>query len=220
MAKILISVEGDTEQLFVTNILAPHLARFNVFIVPSIVETKRVQGGTNFKGGVTSYAKVRRHVMRLLSDSSANLVTTLYDFYGLPSDFPENAMPLQGSYQSRVRHLTQAFQNDVQHPRFTPFFAVHEFEALLFADTQAIAQAFPDEDESLIGALNQIVATVETPEAINLDMPPAKRLSALIKGYNKPFFGYYIASEIGLDRIREHCPHFDAWVKHLENLGQ
>lgn len=37
-------------------------------------------------------------------------------------------------------------------------------------------------------------------------------------GYQKPFHGPLIAMDIGLEPMRERCPHFDAWLKRLEGL--
>ncbi len=88
MSKVLILVEGQTEEAFVTQLLAPHLASRNVYPVPKLVITKRVKGGPDFKGGVFSYIKVKNDIKLLLKDTSASVVTTLLDFYGLPSDFP------------------------------------------------------------------------------------------------------------------------------------
>jgi hypothetical protein len=59
-----------------------------------------------------------------------------------------------------------------------------------------------------------------TPEEIN-DSPitaPSKRVESLVPGYEKPLLGVLAVLEIGLARIREECPHFDGWLKHLESL--
>ena len=49
---------------------------------------KTVKRGPNFKGGITSFGQVERDLRRLLGDTSAALVTTMFDLYGLPDDFP------------------------------------------------------------------------------------------------------------------------------------
>ena len=88
MAKVLILVEGQTEETFVKQTLGPYLSSLGVFVVPTIIATKRIKSGPSFKGGMPSYPKVRREILRLLGDSSAALVTTMIDFYGLRTSFP------------------------------------------------------------------------------------------------------------------------------------
>jgi hypothetical protein len=36
--------------------------------------------------------------------------------------------------------------------------------------------------------------------------------------YEKPLLGALAALEIGLEKIRAECPHFDGWVRRLESL--
>ena len=36
--------------------------------------------------------------------------------------------------------------------------------------------------------------------------------------YDKVLFGTLAMLEIGLDRIRAECPHFDGWMRQLESL--
>lgn len=99
---------------------------------------------------------------------------------------------------------------------------MHEFEALLFSDVRVIDATLQD----LHGApnqlrhLQQIVDDYGHPEAINDDpkTAPSKRLAGLYPGYDKVAFGDLIAEQIGMARMREQCPHFDAWVGRLEEL--
>ena len=79
MKKVLILVEGQTEETFVKQVLAPYLNRFDIFIIPTIIVTKRVKRGADFKGGVPEYPKVRNEILRLLSGSSATIITNLIE---------------------------------------------------------------------------------------------------------------------------------------------
>ncbi|HYK03677.1 MAG TPA: DUF4276 family protein [Thermoanaerobaculia bacterium] len=72
--RVLILVEGQTEERFVKDVLAPAFVERQVFLSPTILVTKRVKDGPNFKGGVTNYAKFRADVRRLLQSSSGALV--------------------------------------------------------------------------------------------------------------------------------------------------
>jgi hypothetical protein len=102
--------------------------------------------------------------------------------------------------------------------RFIPFVVMHEFEGLLFSDCAAFAAGIARDD--LAGEFQSIRTGFDTPEEIN-DSPltaPSKRVERLVAGYTKPLMGTLAALEIGLGRIRAHCPLFDTWVTRLEQL--
>ena len=88
MKRVLILVEGQTEETFVRDLLNPSLAPHDLYLIPTLVKTKRVKSGPDFKGGVTQYSHVRKDLVRLLQDTNATAGTTMLDFYGLPSGFP------------------------------------------------------------------------------------------------------------------------------------
>ena len=56
MKRVLILVEGQTEETFVRDLLEPHLSRRGVFPVPILAKTKRTTSGQTFKGGIPSTA--------------------------------------------------------------------------------------------------------------------------------------------------------------------
>jgi len=95
MRRILALVEGQTEEIFVRDVLDPHMARFDACVIPVLLKTKRVKSGGHFRGGVTSTAQVLGDIRRLLGDSNAACVTTILDYYGLPSDFPGTSVDAQ-----------------------------------------------------------------------------------------------------------------------------
>lgn len=84
MKRVLVLVEGQTEETFVKRVLGEHLSRFGVYAAPTIAATKRVKSGKKFKGGVVSYARARRDLLRLLGDSGAAAVTTMIDYSSAP----------------------------------------------------------------------------------------------------------------------------------------
>lgn len=134
MKRVLILVEGQTEETFVRDVLAPHFITRNVALTPKILVTRRVKSGGHFKGGVVNYAQVKRELHLLLADTGAERITTMLDYYGLPEDFPGLAGRPSGTCYQRVEHVERAFQADIAHPRFLPYLALHEFEALLFTE--------------------------------------------------------------------------------------
>lgn len=77
--RVLLLVEGQTEERFVKAVLAPALAHLALQLDPKILTTKLIKRGASFKGGVTSFAKFERDVQRLLAGSGGCLVTTIID---------------------------------------------------------------------------------------------------------------------------------------------
>lgn len=218
MKRILILCEGQTEETFVQRILVPHLRQFDKIIIPKGLVTKKVKSGREFQGGITSYARIRRDVLNLLRDTNAVCVTTMLDYYGLPKDFPGKPT-LQGhTPYERVTYLEDAFRRDINHPRFLPFLMLHEFEALLFVQPDTILDVLTLPSSPNPWA-NEI-AGYNSPEEINegVQTHPSARIQRHVHGYRKPLHGPLIVERIGLHSIRSRCPHFDAWLKTLEDL--
>ena len=219
MKKVLILVEGQSEETFVKRVLSPHLLTLEVLVVPIIISTKRVKSGPSFKGGIPSYAKVRKEIKRLLGDSSAALVTTMVDFYGLPVSFPGRGVVQGSTPVERVTFVERAIDLDINDNRFLAYCSLHEFEALLFSSPERIAEVFalPNIGQKL----NSIKAGFNSPEEIddNPSTSPSARLQSLYPQYSKPFFGTLIASKIGLDTMRAECRHFNEWLTRLERVS-
>jgi len=221
VSKVLIHVEGQTEERFVNDILAPHLEPRGVCAIPTIVTTKVVKSGPNFKGGLSQgcYERVKRELRLLLKDSSAVAVTTMFDYYGLPEDFPGRDHPQGEDCFERVRYVEEQLRVDIGHERFIPYCQLHEFEALLFSEPAKIAGAFPDGPD-YTSNLTQISDSFENPEEIDDDPQtcPSARLDRLYSRYRKPFHGSLIARRIGIAAMREKCSHFRQWLEMLEAL--
>ena len=218
-----IVVEGQTEEAFVNQILAPHLGQYGIFVTACRIETGR-KGGRIFRGGMSSYEKARRDLQRWLRMSSFSWVSTMFDLYALPHDFPgyedarRKANPLE-----RVELLEQSFENDIGETHFYPYLQLFEFEALLFSDVTKILDYYVDEPQSCIMQLQAMRAAALSPEHIN-DGPetaPSKRIIRFLPSYakDKAIAGPFIAEAIGLDVLRTECIHFDKWVTSLEQLG-
>jgi hypothetical protein len=221
MSKVLILVEGQTEEQFVKKVLSPHLAALSVFPVAVIIPTKEPQGSAPaIKGGRVSWSKIKKTLLGLINDSSAALVTTMFDYYQRPEDWPGNSSLPTGSCHDKVRHLKDATSKEITHQKFYPYFSLHEFEALLFAAPDIIAKNFPELD--LCAALTAIKVQFNSPEEINDDpaTAPSKRIQSLCSGYRKRSDGSIIAEAIGLEKIRAECSHFNEWLTKLESLSQ
>ena len=220
MRRVLILVEGQTEERFVKSILQPHLSAVGVHAEPKIVTTKRVKSGPDFKGGVTSFGKVEHDIRLLLGDTNAALVTTMLDYYGLPSDFPGQRQLQGNNSHEKAKQLEAALESHFQAShRFAAYLMIHEFEGLLFAAPTALADVM---NEPSAGAhLQSIRDSFPTPEHINDDpaTKPSARVLGRFPGYQKVLHGPNALGRVGLATVRHECLHFNEWVTKLETLG-
>lgn len=184
------------------------------------------------RGGIRSWLSTRKDIINHLREDPDCIATTMVDYYGLPQTAP-------GEWPGRVRSsgmrtiegkaqcVQEAVRQDVaaemgsrfDSDRFVPFVVMHEFEGLLFSDCAAFSRGIRRSDLEV--GLRNIRGAFATPEEIN-DSPitaPSKRVEALIPEYQKPLLGVLAVLEIGLDRIRGECPHFNGWLAELESLS-
>jgi hypothetical protein len=215
MSRVYVLVEGQTEEAFLNEVLVPHYAVTGLYLYPIIVSTS-----PGYRGGVVSYARIRPQIDRLCRQNHTAHVTTLFDLYALPNDFPgksETQYPISGSGQLKATFLQTKLAEDIGHTNFIPNLLVHEFEALLFTNINAF-QIWTDSD-SVLESLRQVRLTT-SPEDINDSQhtAPSKRILNAMPGFQKTFHGPLIANDIGLDEIRGACPHFNSWLSTLEAL--
>ncbi len=217
----LILVEGQTEERFVKDTLAPHLHSFGLHLTATILTTKVVKNGPNFKGGVTSFDKFAGDLRRLLGGAGPNtLVTTMLDYYRLPNDFPGMSdRPGPDDAYSRISHVEQAIADHFQDGRLLPFLALHEFEAWVFSCPTTLPLVMADEATQT--AFAAVCGQYRTPEQIN-ERPghnPAARITAIYPAYRKTLHGPTATNRIGLSKIRTQCPHFHNWLHKLEEYA-
>ena len=152
----------------------------NIFLTPILI-----RAGRKGKGGVSSYEKIRKQIYRKCHQDKKSFVSTMFDYYGLPNDFPgKNNLPNTDDPIKKVIYLESAFKKDISLLNLIPNFLVFEFEALLFTKTEAFGQWF---ETSVIEKLAQVRDTFSTPEHIN-DNPktaPSKRIIELCPRYKK-----------------------------------
>lgn len=215
MKRVYLLVEGQTEEAFANELLVPHYARGELYLTPIIVSTR-----PGYRGGIVRYAKIKPQIERLCRQDTSAHVSTLFDLYALPDDFPgksDPAYPVMASGQQKADFLEERLAKDIGARNFIPNLLVHEFEALLFAGIDAFEQWI--DRGALLESLRAAIAK-NAPEDIN-DHPqtaPSKRILAAMPYYQKTFHGPLIACAIGLDALRVQCPHFDGWLKKLEKL--
>lgn len=220
MIRVHVICEGQTEEMFVNELLVPAFLTRDIHLIPSLI------GKPGHKGGNFKFERLYTDVKNRLLGDKNSYCTTLFDFYGLPASFPGKDaihadMPMHLKAETVQVAMAAKLESLLGHEalrRFVPFVQMHEFEALLFSDPVAFAKGI-DKCE-LEAQLIKIVNQFETPEHINdsPDTAPSKRIEVLIPGYEKPLLGTLASLEVGLNAMRSRCPLFNSWLEKLEAL--
>lgn len=229
MSRLLIHVEGETEETFVNEVLATHLYRHGYGAVGArLIGNSRLR---HHRGGIRPWSSVRADIARHLREDATAIATTMVDYYGLPFT-GEKAWPGRDRaaglpFSQKASTVEQALQSDLSavmgtsfnSNRFIPFVIMHEFEGLLFSDCSAFSRGIHRPE--LQTDFQTIRNAFNTPEEINdsQSTAPSKRVLNLIPNYEKPILGTLAVLEIGLDTIRNECPHFNDWLTRLEGAS-
>ena len=227
MARVYLVVEGQTEQAVIERVLAPLLGEKRVYISAILA------GSPGHKGGVRPFVEVRKDVVRLLRQEKLTYVGTFFDYYGLPvGDWPGKISATRASFENRAHCVEDAMLKDIvtemgadfRPERFIPYVQMHELESLLFAEPDVMACEFDRPD--LAEDFRTIVTQCGGCEKIN-DSPetaPSRRIIRLHPAYRKGrslnAHAPIILGRIGIDRMRQSCPHFGAWLSKLEALEE
>lgn len=227
MARLLIHVEGETEETFVNEVLAPHLYNYGYSNVSA-----RLLGNARMRakrGGIKDWSSVRDEIVNHLKADNRCFSTIMVDYYALPQkdelNWPMREESNTLAFENKPIVIQNAIHADVCNQmgagfkvsRFIPYIMMHEFEGLLFSDPDKLASGIGQ--SSLSKSFATIKDSFPTPEHIN-DSPltaPSKRIKNLYPSYNKPLMGTLAVLEIGLNAIREECPFFNTWVSQLES---
>lgn len=215
---LVIMVEGKTELTFVKDLLFPYLFQKNIFTQPIII------GKPGHKGGNVSFERCFSDISIQIKQRSDTYVSTFIDYYGL-RDWPGLSSAKQKVMPEQIAETLNVATADVvaeqlgdydTRRRFVPFVAIHEFESLLFSSPVELAKAIGVNETEV----NSIIEECGEPEKINnsFDTAPSKRLEKLCSGYKKTVTGITAAKAIGIDKMRQQCPVFNAWVEKLEKL--
>ena len=218
--------EGQTEQTFADIVLKPHLANLGLYLHPPVLIAHAKKKGRVHRGGGRKYVPMKNDIQERLAQEKGGDVffTTMIDLYAISAEFPGlvAAEKLRHIPYKRVEALEQAFAEDIGDDRFIPYIQLHEYEAYLFSDVSGF-KYFYDHHERQIADLKAIADGYASPELIDDGQysAPSKRIVAKLPDYDgaKPIVGPQVAELIGLDVIRDRCPHFAAWLSRLENLG-
>lgn len=217
MNRVCVLVEGDTEASFVDSILSPEFMSKNILLYPLLFRRQ---------GGSFRYEKCRKVILSELKQGKSAYITTMVDFYGMPTDWPGRTESKSSrNYQDKAKKVEQALSEDIvvqmgeswNPTQFIPYVQMHEFEALLFSDTSILAA----NDLKISKQLDNILQSFSCPEEINDNYATcsSRQIKQHMTDYNKKVDGILAAQKIGLSTMRRECPHFNEWITRLENLG-
>jgi hypothetical protein len=223
--KVRIITEGQTESNFVNKILSPYFIERNITLIPCTLITKNdKKAGRQYKGGISRYSMAKNNIQKCLAyrkTSTEIYVSTIFDFYRLPNDFPgfDDSQKIKDPY-SKIAFLEKSLRDDIDEngTAFLPYLSLHEFEALLFSDIDVVKKHFFEID---ITPLINTKLKYPNPELINNgeQTSPSKRILQCVPEFAKPIDGIAIAQKIGLDVLRRKCKHFNEWITRLEELN-
>lgn len=182
--------------------------------------------------GPRTFQQTCREICLLLKDPRQPVVTTFFDFYGLPSNSAKGwefvSIAKANSVELAVQSIEEAFSTEVRtqlggkipSERFLPYFQLHELEALFFAEPEVLAETL--EASGREAEFAKIVTDCRGCESIN-DSPntaPSKRLEKVaplyVKGGSEAAHAPRLGRKMDLSKIRQACPRFDRWLSRLE----
>lgn len=212
MKRLVFIVEGDTEIILVEKIIVPYLISlgFSNAMHAQTIITNRKQ---HKKGGVQNYEKFKNEIIRTLAQGNV-IVTTLIDFFRLPTDFP-NYSP-DATKIDRIEILDDFDSTD----NLVPYIQLHELEALMFSGRDGFELVI--DDEKKLKLIDDIFNEYTNPEDINSrpEKAPSKRMAAIFN-YDKTSDGALIFEMLGIKLMLDKCPRFNNWIKKIiEKLEQ
>ena len=214
MRRLVFIVEGRSEERFINKLLIPYLsAKEGLQGIPMHAQQLVTNRKRLIRGGNVSFGKFANDVRNIAAFGDV-LVTTLIDFFRLPTDFPGYTTD-----SMKVDMVEQAIRDtlatEVDPAIFLPYIQRHEFETLLFSNIDGFSVM--DMDKKSLAQLESIEREYANPEDINggAETAPSKRLEHIFN-YEKAADSFAILSAIPIDTIRAKCPRFDRWVAQLE----
>ncbi|HAL45655.1 MAG TPA: hypothetical protein DCP47_07055 [Phycisphaerales bacterium] len=217
-AEVYIICEGQTEQTFIRDVLAPEMAHKGIFLRPALI------GKPGHKGGYIHFDRAKSDIEKFLKQRPDTYVSTMFDYFRLEPNWPGNEFNGRPAATEKAEKIETATLAEIEklfpaqnvRSRFIPYIEMYEFEALLFSNASILAE----KAGVRLAHIEQILTDCREPEEINdgSDTAPSKRLIKLCKSYRKVAMGKTISEAIGIQSIRKKCPHFNQWLTKLEQL--
>lgn len=202
MLNLGISVEGQTEAMFCKYVLSRYLKKYNINLSEPV----------NLNGNINIHRV--SNILSLMSNQY-DYVTSLYDLYGF-QDKKHNESHLE--LAKRIKANTMSHLNNI-----IPYVQQYEFETLLYCDVDIICKHLYTNSSDIDQCKQEFLIDIgnKKPEEINDSVysAPSKRIQKIFKKYKKSIYGYIIAQDIGIDKIRSNCPNFSNWINNLINLN-
>ena len=222
MVEVTVFTEGQTEEHFVKQVIAPSVRPLEIYVKPLTLKTSMES-----RGGAISYDRLKFYARNTLRSNSEGVLTTFLDLYGLNTDFPGSAdAQARPDVYKKVAYLEKALHENIvkyvkcRAEQFKPHIQPYEFEGLLFSNTSVLASTEP-EWRVLEANLAKVRKQFTSPEHINdsYDTKPSKRLEDILQPtYKKTRHGPIAAKQIGLQTIERECEHFHSWMDWLRGL--
>jgi hypothetical protein len=220
MIRLNFTVEGFSEERFVTDILRPHLLQLNIYADVRKILTNRKH---RKRGGIVSYVKFKNDIVQWFRECPDVYHTSFLDLYGLKPDFPGFEQTKTLNPYERIAAIERMIMDDLSFWRFIPYIQLHEYETLLFADTFIMEKWLSLYNRIPQNCFTSIRNSVvnNNPELINeyIETAPSKRILSICPNYDKVNDGILILKEIGLEKIRKECIHFNEWLTKIEKIG-
>ncbi|WP_051940797.1 DUF4276 family protein [Stenoxybacter acetivorans] len=205
--------------MFINKLLKPVYQPRGLYLKPLLVETSK-----GHRGGVVNYQKIKTQIIYACNNAKNDYVSTLFDLYRLPENFPGKSAAeyarLRGGHEKAV-YLERCLSEDIGSRKLIANLMVHEFEALLFVQPEC----FRDEHLVTPKVIKQLLAEKanNAPEEINdgAETAPSKRIIKAFPPYKRGKLGYssLIAPKIGLEAMRQTCPHFNGRLARFDELA-
>ena len=109
MIRCYVICEGQTERIFIRDVIAPILSYQQIDLRALLISTSKGN-----KGGALSYERVKHFILNLIKQENNTFVTTFFDLYALDNGFPNfSESQKQVNVYNKVTQLEQAFKEDI-----------------------------------------------------------------------------------------------------------
>jgi len=202
--KFVLFVEGHTEKA-----LPSFLGRW---LNPQLKQPIGIQA-VQFDGAADMIKDMPARAERFLNAPKQDVIAVigLLDLYGLPLIIPAS----QKTVTERCAWAKVYLEEQVGHPKFKQFFAVHETEAWLLSQPGIFSAALRTE----------IVGRAQHPETINNQEPPGKLQQHLYRtktrsDYKKTVDGANLFADLDPAVAYEKCPHLKTMLDDMLSLAR